>query len=205
METAVLLNLHNKDYQQQDWRYHTEWAIVAAASLAAHLIEQRQPTGLITNGIDPLHQSTNGEELQFHEDSGRLIQQHGDKNGSPSLMPPPIPARNGRAHLMKILEQLARIESAETVPLAEWAVTACLNLSWGVTILVVTSCGDEATCHALHRLVRSGFNPILIVVEGDSNFSLVRERARRLGFRAYNVTGTSNMDLWRRPNRQPTL
>ena len=120
-------------------------------------------------------------------------------------MPLPIPPRNGREHLMKILERLARIESDKTIPFNQWAVTACLNLSWGVTILAITSRGDEATCQVLHRLVRSGFNPILIVVEGDRDFGQVRERARRLGFRAYNVTSTSNLDLWRRPKRQPNL
>jgi uncharacterized protein (DUF58 family) len=204
LETAILLNLHMADYQQRDWRYHTEWAIVTASSLAAHLIEQRQPTGLITNGIDPLQRSGDDVELQFHEDSGRLIQQVSD-GSTARFMPPPIPPRNGREHLMKILERLARIESEKTIPFNQWAVTACLNLSWGVTILAITSCGDEATCHALHRLVRSGFNPVLIVVEGDHNFGLVRERARRLGFRAYNVTSTSGLDLWRRPKRQPNL
>ncbi len=70
----------------------------------------------------------------------------------------------------------------KTVPFDQWVVTACLNLSWGVTILAITSRGDEATCHALHRLVRSGFNPILIVIEGDHNFGLVRERADVLAF-----------------------
>jgi uncharacterized protein (DUF58 family) len=206
LETAILLNLHTADYQQQDWRYHTEWAIVTATSLATHLIEQRQPTGLRTNGIDPLQRSADDDmELQFHEDSGRLMQQQGSDGSTVRFMPPPIPPRNDREHLMKILERLARIESDNTIPFNQWAATACLNLSWGVTILAITSRGDEATCHALHRLVRSGFNPILIVVEGDRNFGLVRERARRLGFRAYNVTGSSNLDLWRHPKRQPNL
>jgi len=209
LETAVLLNLHKADYQQRDWLFHAEWAITTAASLAAHLIEQRQPAGLITNGIDPLLRSGDAEELQFNEDSGRLMQQQESESSPPTSLPPPIPPpippRNGRDHLMKILERLARIESDSTVPFNQWAVTACLNLSWGVTILAITPNGDEATCHALHRLVRSGFNPILIVVEGDHNFGLVRERARRLGFRAYNVTSSSNLDLWRQPNRQPNL
>ncbi len=201
LETALLLNLHKHDYEQGDWRYHIEWAIVAAASLASHLIEQRQPTGLITNGIDPLHFTGNDVELQFSEESGRLMQQE-TVDSFASQIPPSISPRNGRAHLMKILERLARIESESTVPFVEWAPTACLNLSWGVTILVITSRGDEATCYALHRLVRSGFNPILIAVEGAYNFGLVRERARRLGFRAYNVTATSGLDMWRQ-TKQP--
>jgi hypothetical protein len=106
---------------------------------------------------------------------------------------------------MKILERLARIESDQTVPFDEWAASACLNLSWGVTILAITARGDEATCQTLHRLVRAGYNPILVTVEPDLDFGLVRERARRLGFRAFNVTRSSGLDIWRRPRRQVVL
>lgn len=202
LETAILLNLHNADYHQGDWRYHTEWAIVTAASLAAHLIGQRQPVGLITNGVDPLHDSTDKMDLLFNEESGRLLR---EGSGSPAdSVPPSIPPRNGREQLMKVLERLARIESDNTIAFRNWTTAACLNLSWGTTILAITARGDEATCQALHRLVRLGFNPILIAVEGDHNFGLVRERARLLGFSAYNVTTTSGLDLWRQAN-QPTI
>jgi uncharacterized protein (DUF58 family) len=201
LETAVLVNLNKGDYTEADWRYYTEWAIVTAASLAVHLIEQRQPTGLISNGIDPLQDSADDVQLQFSEASGRLLQQESQDLQGKGFFPA-IPARNGREHLMKILETLARIEAADANPFNEWAVNACLNLSWGVTILAITAHGDEATCHILHQLVRYGFNPILIAVEGDNNFGLVRERARRLGFRAYNVTVSSNLDLWRK-SRKP--
>ena len=91
LETAVLLNLHKPDFQQQDWQYHSEWAIVTAASLAAHLIDQRQPTGLITNGIDPLRRSDDEVQLQFNEDSGRLMQQQESGDSPANFMPaPPI-------------------------------------------------------------------------------------------------------------------
>lgn len=100
---------------------------------------------------------------------------------------------------MKILEQLARLEAGETVPFSQWAATACLDLSWGVTILVINPSGSEAICQTLHRLVRAGFNPILLVVEPDSEFSRVRERARHLGFAAYHVTEKRDLERWQRP------
>lgn len=198
LETAILLDLHNEDYEKRDWRYHTEWAIVVAASLAAHLAKQRQPVGLISNGVDPLLERK-GESLVFDEESGRLL--HDDMEGlaARGLMPPPLLPRSGRAHLMKVLEVLARIESDRTVALDQWAATACAPLSWGVTILVITALGDEKTSQALHRLVRSGFNPILIAVEPDLQFGQTRQRARQLGFRAYHVLRSANLDLWRQP------
>jgi hypothetical protein len=206
LETAVLLNLHRDDYEARDWRTTTEWAIVTAASLAAHLINQRQPVGLITNGVDPLLGAGAAEGPDFDEVSGRLLRRAAPdgaaRAGALTDVPPPILPRNGRAHLMKVLERLARIEVERTAPFAQWATSACIHLSWGVTILAITAFGDEATCQALHRLLRAGFNPILIAVEPDYNFNLVRERARGLGFRAYNVARLRDLDPWRRPRRQ---
>ncbi len=197
LETAVLLNLHTADYQYGNRQDTTEWAIEVAASLAAHLVNQRQGVGLITNGIDPL---ASGQH-QFDEASGRLLRpSHTVIQAQPeAFIPAAIPPRNGRPHLIKILERLARIEAEKTLPFAQWAATACLHLNWGVTILAITATGSEAVCHSLHRLVRTGFNPILIVVEPDGNFGLVRERARRLGFAAYNVANPHDLDPWRRP------
>ena len=197
LETAVLLNLHTPDYQFGNRHDTVEWAIEVAASLAAHLINQRQGVGLITNGIDPLTSSSQG----FDETTGRLLRPgSGDIQAAPgSFMPPAIPPRNGRPHLIKILERLARIEAEETVAFTQWASTACLHLNWGVTILAITASGSEAVCQSLHRLVRAGLNPILIAIEPDQNFGLVRERARRLGFAAYNVAQAKDLDHWRRP------
>lgn len=191
LETAVFLNLHQADYQRTERRYTIEWAVQIAASLAAHLIEQRQPVGFSTNGLDPLAAA---EVPEFDERTGRLIRpvDQGD-----TLLPPEIPPRNGRAHLMKILERLARIESENTLSLVDWLTSAALNLSWGVTLLIITAVGSEPVCQAVHRLVRLGFNPILITVEPDAEFALVRERSRHLGFTAYNIARAEDMNVWR--------
>jgi uncharacterized protein (DUF58 family) len=186
----VLLNLHRDDYMRENQANRIEWAIEVAASLAAHLADRRQAVGLITNGMDPLG---SGETAVFDEESGRLITQQTNPQTNPQIT---IPPRPGRANLMKILERLARIESAQTIPFTQWAATACVNLSWGVTILAITPRGDEATCQTLHQLVRTGFNPILITIEPDANFGLVRQRARHLGFTAFNIHQRSSLSQW---------
>jgi uncharacterized protein (DUF58 family) len=198
LETAVLLNLHTPDYIHKNRAYHIEWAIEVAASLAAHLVDQRQAVGFLTNGVDPLGSS---ETAVFDEESGRLVSDITDPTQNRA---PDIPPRPGRAHLMKILERLARIEAEETTTFHQWAATACVNLSWGVTILAITPRGDEAVCQSLHRLVRSGFNPILITIEPDANFGLVRDRARRLGFAAFNVNQRSSLNQWRQSPQRVT-
>ena len=199
LETAVLLNLHLPDYNVRNRQDVVEWSIEVAASLAAHLVNQRQAVGLVCNGIDPLA----GDSQGFDEKTGRLLRPSPSEiqTDPRAFMPATIPPRNGRPHLIKILEQLARVEAEETVSFTQWAATACLHLNWGVTILAITPTGSEAICQSLHRLVRAGLNPILITVEPDFNFGLVRERARRLGFAAYNVTQPSDLDPWRRPHQ----
>jgi hypothetical protein len=203
LETAILLDLNKSSYEKKDWRYHTEWAIVVAASLAAHLVNQRQPVGLISNGIDPLMMQE-GEALVFDQDSGRLLREGNETTSASGLIAPILLPRSGRAHLMKLLETLARIESDSTIGLDQWAATACSPLAWGVTIMAITANGDEKTCQALHQLVRSGFNPILIAVEPDLQFGQTRERARQLGFRAYHVLRSANLDMWRQPQGSTT-
>ena len=191
LETAVLLNLNQEEYQRRTRLDTIEWAIEVAASLAAHLIEQRQAVGLITNGVDPLQ---GAEEADFDEASGRLQSQNLGAETAVSISPRP-----GRNQLMRILERLARIEAIPTIPFAKWIPQAGHSLSWGTTLLVVTTSGDETICQALHRLVRAGLNPVLITIEPTANFGQVRQRAKQLGFAAYEVTREEDLDRWRRP------
>lgn len=203
LETAILLNLHADEYAPRDRGFHTEWAITVAASLAAHLANQRQAVGLISNGVDPLQLLGQGSEAAFDEVDGRLLRRVA---GEETLeLPPPLLPRSGRAHLMKLLEQLARIESAPARPLAAWATTACVPLSWGITVIAITAHGDGPTCRAMHLLRRSGFNPILIVVEPDRAFAETRERARLLGFSALHVPPAQGLLLWRQTQREVAL
>lgn len=197
LETAVLLNLHLDDYLWPDSRETVEWSIQLAASLAAHLIQERQSIGLITNGIDPLA----GESYTFDKENGRLLRTDTSSTESnwKSSIPAKIPPRPGRAHLMKILEQLARLEADKTVSFSAWAPLACSHLTWGVTLLAITPRGDEKTCHTLHHLLRAGYNPILLVTEPLADFSQIRDRARRLGFSAFHLTKDQDLDQWQRP------
>ncbi len=196
LETVVLLNLHQADYERRDRVFATEWAIVVAASLASHLVRERQPVGLSSNGVDPLR--IQEDDRHYDDVTGRLMFMAASGNTEAlKYLGSPIRPHAGRAQLMKILEQLARVETAETVPFVQWAPLAVLDLSWGVTILAITSRGDPETCNTLHRLARVGYNPVLIAVEPDRDFGLVRERARRLGFNAVNVSGRGGLDQWR--------
>lgn len=195
LETYILLNLHRGDYPRRDWQILTEWAIVVAASLANHLTTQRQAVGLLSNGVDPLR--TSEASRQYDKTSGRLVYESETADNSGAFdMAGRIQARGGREHLMRLLEQLARLESVNTAPFNAWATPATASLNWGVTVLTITARGDEATSSTLHRLRRNGFNPVLIAVEPDAEFGRVRARAGTLGFQAYQISGRDSLEAW---------
>jgi uncharacterized protein (DUF58 family) len=54
LQVALFLDLDEAAYDFRTRERASELAIVVAASLAAHVIEQRQAVGLVTNGRDPL-------------------------------------------------------------------------------------------------------------------------------------------------------
>ncbi len=168
LTTAIFLDLHAPAYSRHLRHAAPEWAVVVAASLANYLIEQRQDVGLGSNGRDELTGSTCWA----------------------------IPPRSGRAHLMKLLEWLARVQPVETRPLAEWLPRATVDLTWGTTVVAVTPSADEAMSAALHRLRRAGLNPVLVAVEPHAQFGAVYERCRRLGIAAHQVSDEAELRRW---------
>ncbi|MGE5602580.1 MAG: DUF58 domain-containing protein [Nitrososphaerales archaeon] len=174
LTTTIFLDLNAAAYSRHLRYVAPEWGIVIAASLANYLIEQRQDVGLGSNGRDELTEATCWA----------------------------IPPRRGRAHLMKLLEWLARVQLAETRPLVEWLPQATVDLAWGTTVVAVTPSADEATSAALHRLRRAGLNPVLIAIEPHAQFGIVYERCRRLGIAAYEIADETALRRWQaRPGR----
>jgi len=200
LQTAIFLNLNRQEYGQR-WRIDgPEWAIVVAASIASHLVEQQQAVGLMTNGRDPVAEDGNkGEDDRGDEadEGGEDDQGGGSGNANGNGAPLPLPPRPGRLHLMRVLEVLARVEPQDAESFSVWAQRASLPLSWGDTIVAITSTGDEETCRALHQLRRKGFNVVLVVVEPHGQFGLIRQRSRQLGFPAFQVAHRRDVDGWR--------
>lgn len=169
LETAIYLNLNKGEFQQGGWRRATELAIVVAASIAAHLAEERQAVGLRTNGRDPL-----------------AVQ-----DGTIGL-----PVRKGRAHLMGILDILARVQAGPGCPFVGLLRRESLDLPWGSTAVAITSRESEELFPSLIQMQRRGFNVVLILVAPDRAFRSTRARARQLGIQAYRITRREDMSVW---------
>lgn len=169
LEATIYLNLNRDDYGQRDWRQATELGIVAAASVANHLVEQRQSAGLVTNGRDPL----TGSE--------------GDTS---------LPSGRGRNHLMSLLDVLARVQSVETTPFAGLLHRESAALPWGATTIAITPTETEGLFPSLIEMQRRGFNVVLILTAPTVPFRSIRERARQLRIQAYRITRRRDLDVW---------
>ena len=170
IESQILLNLNRDEYSISRVDTAIELAIVAAASIANYLIELRQTVGLSCNGLDPLV-----EEQQA------------------ILLPP----RKGRDQLMHILDVLARVQGVQGAPFEDTLRRARLHLSWGGTLIIITSHADDSLFDNMLLLKRSGYHVVMILVDPKAPFAHLKERAHQVGIAAYQVWQESDLDVWR--------
>jgi len=145
-ETLICLDLAQENYAFQRLFPATELAVVTAASIANHIIVRESlSVGLCAQAIDPLA--------------------HGLTTFS-------LPPRRERAHLMSILEVLARAQTyAEVspgtttpVPLPQFLREQSLRVSWGTTVVVITGSRSNALTRSLLYLKERGCAVVLVLV-----------------------------------------
>jgi len=160
-ETLLALDLNLDGYDGRRRREASELAIVAAASLANHIIvRERLAVGLAAEGLDPLAHT---RERFF------------------------LPARSERAHLISVLEVLARVRLAPGVPLGDVLRRERPRLAWGTTIVAITGRADEELFDALAALRHGGFAVSMLLVQSPDLPLLTRERAALLGISIWPI------------------
>jgi uncharacterized protein (DUF58 family) len=171
LETVVFLNLNLNEYSLRDRVDGTELAIVAAASLANWVISKRQSTGLATNGVDVLASSADASA---------------------------IPSRKGRAHLMRILESLARIRAVETLPLAALLRRYRPGIPWGTTLILITgSVNDELFDEAL-QAKRAGMSIVILLCGRFCAAQEARLRGNAVGIPVIDLQDEEGFRAWQR-------
>lgn len=136
LETLIALAFSREEYGGR-FAYDTmERALTAAASLAAHLVAQRQPVGLCTSGSDPAI-------------------------GGPAQA---VPVGHGRAHLMTIMGTLGRLELATRGSIAT-QLSEIAQLGWGSTVVLITGQRGPELVAQLLPLRRRGLSVVLIITE----------------------------------------
>ncbi len=167
-DTLILLDLCGDSYERR-YRYDApEIAIVAAASLANHIVvREGLATGLSTLAWDPL---TAAQQVFS------------------------LPPRNERAHLIGILEVLARVDLIPARDTAEsdgafahFLRQETLHLSWGATVVAISGQASPLLLDTLGQLRRSGFAVTLILARQALTPPPLQERASVLGIPLYHV------------------
>lgn len=171
LETAIFLNLNLDEYAPKDWASGTELAIIAAASLANWIIAKRQSTSLYTNGADLLNITEAAS---------------------------PLPNRKGRAHLMRILETLARIKARQTTSFTQFLHHHRPHLSWGTTLIIISGSADELLFEELIQFQRAGMCIFLILCGRSTGAQEARARARNMGVSFVDIMDEDSFKAWQR-------
>lgn len=174
LEAAIFLNLNTLEYPLRQRFTAPELGIIVAASVASWIVNHRQAVGLYTNGVDPLAENPEGHALQI------------------------VPPRRGKGHLMRVLENLARLETGETMPVAEMIRHQSVHLSWGTTLLLISGHLDEALFDALFAARRSGLRPGIILVGYPEHFQEHQRKALAFGLPVTQIANESDLEIWQK-------
>jgi uncharacterized protein (DUF58 family) len=197
LDLLVVLNFRREDYGTRFAAAVSEWAAVIAASVASAALAQRQPAGLLCNGLDAAVLA----DVAALAETTALAERPPANLGvpvadvldaqRPSAMPrpsatpgqPPLLApRSGQAQQMAILGMLARLKLQEGAPsLAERLTTPLASLQWGTTVAVVTPLVDEPLLWVLQQARRRGASVVLLHCAQQAEGPLWAARAERLG------------------------
>ncbi len=170
-ETLICLDLDEAGYERRQRTTASELAIVVAASIANHIIiREGLPAGLITEALDPLSE----QQAQFY-----------------------FPPRSERAHLMSLLEVLARVQVASGTAFVDLLRRESVKLSWGTTLSVITGRESEELFDTLAYLRRSGFAVALILVQSARPSAQLQQRADVLGVPIHRVWRDRDLETWR--------
>ena len=140
VETVVLLNLRRGDYPDSpaEAQELAELAIVAAASIAQHVLDRSQRVGLLALGRDPA------------------------RDGRAELVR--VRSARGRDQLAAILSALGRMELGASEPLADVLTREKEDLAWGSLVVIITPRMAERMIPAVLGARSSGFDTSVVLV-----------------------------------------
>jgi len=174
LETLIVLDMHEESYALRERIWTTEFAITTAASVATWLSARQQAVGLGTNGTDPLQ---------------------------PDHPCQPLRPRKGRAHLMRTLETLARVQRGAKLTLEEMLPALAVRLAWGTTLVLITGRITESLFDPLFIARRTGLNAIILgcgqVGHAGLRVREVEQRASYFHIPFHHLRDELDLDIWR--------
>jgi uncharacterized protein (DUF58 family) len=160
-ETMIFLDLSADGYDRRGRHEAMELAITIAASVAHHIsVHERQPVGLAAEAHDALCDA----ETRFV-----------------------LPARGERAHLMTVLEALARVHMTAEASFTEFLRAQRPHLPWGTSLAVISGRDTPELLDTLALLREAGFPLALILVQPSRASRVNEQRAALLRIPVYPV------------------
>jgi uncharacterized protein (DUF58 family) len=199
LDLLVVLNFRREDYGVRYAPSVSEWAATIAASVASAGLAQRQPVGLLCNGLDaammggqaPVASAppvADGGATPLVSGAGMQSPESNSSAAGPATLgavvghPPLLSPRSGQAQQVAILSTLARQQLHEGAPpLAERLTAPLATLQWGTTVVIVTPLVDEALIWVLHQACRRGSSVVLLHCAQQADALVWAARARCLG------------------------
>jgi uncharacterized protein (DUF58 family) len=239
LDTMLVLNLDQEEYDLAYADGAMELAITTAASLANHLAGLRQPFGLLCNGRDAAARyhsadarqaatpvpAAGGAPTAAADDAGTGEDEDEEPEAPRGLSAPQpwevdrrgveelgfattgsqatsrlrpallVPPGKGRAHLMRVMEALARAQPRNGYPLASLLRQQSVRLPWGSTIVVVTWGRAMGLVEALVNLRKAGYTIVLVLVRFGMRDTFPSEMAT-LGFQVHEVRSEQDATLF---------
>lgn len=154
---TIVLDFHERGYDDRREPHRSELAVTAAASLANALYQMGQQVGLVTNGRDAADRiRTEGWDHDYRT-RGAAQESVSMQDKSDRLRPLIVETRRGVEQFQRILETLARVELSDGLTMPELLTEAASRLPRNATVIAfLAECSPE-TAIALGSLKRRGF------------------------------------------------
>lgn len=169
LQTVIFLNMREEDYRLRTRFESSELAVLAAAALANWVSERKEPVGIVTNGLDPIR----GSEIVRA-----------------------VPPRSGRAHLMRVLEALARVRIGETLAFETLISREQVRLPWGATMILITSAVSRGVIDELLAARQRGLNLMVVLIGPILNAAQARQQVEALGVPVAYFNRRSDLEQW---------
>jgi hypothetical protein len=92
---------------------------------------------------------------------------------------------------------LARVEGTEGSDFAKHLRQETVNLSWGATLIIITSVETEALAQIIFLLKHSGFRITLILIQPASYvYPRADSQVQALGIPVFRVTREKDVEAW---------
>ncbi len=188
------------DFDERAWAedyrfYRSELAIVAAASIANYIAEQKQLVGFISNGGDAARRAR--EEMEELQATSRrqLERLLAERDRSEALRPVEVPPRKAGANLLEIFETLARLELQPGLSLAQMLMSEYNRLPRDAALVLIVPQVPPALVQTIARLKTAGFVVSVFVVLNEEEHLMARARLAQEGVSVFHLTREADLSV----------